>query len=72
MQSSVLQWQPTREGYLKFLVESKEVYEVLEQIVQQAHKPECESAASSQCKIPQLLMPKHMLYISGTVLHMRS
>ena len=35
------QWQPTREGYLKFLVESKVVYDALEQVVQQAPVPEC-------------------------------
>lgn len=33
-------WQPTREGYLRFLVESKLVYDALEQIVQQASVPE--------------------------------
>ena len=40
--NTLSQWEPTREGYLKFLVESKQVYEVLEQIVQQAHVSECE------------------------------
>ncbi|CAK0782606.1 hypothetical protein CVIRNUC_005810 [Coccomyxa viridis] len=30
------QWQPTREGYLRFLVESKEVYNTLESIVTDA------------------------------------
>ncbi|KAL3147622.1 Heme oxygenase 1 [Trebouxia sp. C0009 RCD-2024] len=33
-------WQPTREGYLKFLVESKLVYDALEQVVQEASVPE--------------------------------
>ena len=37
----LLQWQPTRDGYLKFLVESKVVYDALEQVVQQAPVPEC-------------------------------
>ena len=38
---NAIQWQPTREGYLKFLVESKVVYDALEQIVQQAPVSEC-------------------------------
>ncbi|KAK9842217.1 hypothetical protein WJX81_001029 [Elliptochloris bilobata] len=33
-------WQPTREGYLRFLTESKAVYEVLERIVEEASHPE--------------------------------
>ena len=37
-----LQWQPSREGYLRFLTESKEVYETLEGIVAEAHHPDCE------------------------------
>lgn len=47
MSIPLLQWQPTREGYLRFLVESKLVYDALEQIVQQASVPECKFAA--QC-----------------------
>lgn len=43
----VMQWQPTREGYLKFLVESKLVYDALEQVVQEASVPECESHLTS-------------------------
>ena len=42
--ANLLQWEPTREGYLRFLVESKLVYDALEQIVQQAPVPECESS----------------------------
>ncbi len=42
--ATLLQWEPTREGYLRFLVESKLVYDALEQIVQQAPVPECESS----------------------------
>ncbi|CAL5228825.1 g12026 [Coccomyxa viridis] len=34
------QWQPSREGYLRFLTESKEVYETLEGIVAEAHHPD--------------------------------
>jgi hypothetical protein len=41
----VWQWQPTREGYLRFLVESKVVYDTLEQIVAEASHPECECPA---------------------------
>jgi hypothetical protein len=36
-----LQWEPSRAGYLRFLTESKEVYETLENIVTQASFPEC-------------------------------
>ena len=35
------QWQPTREGYLRFLTESKAVYETLERIVAEASHSEC-------------------------------
>ena len=41
-----LQWQPSREGYLRFLTESKEVYETLEGIVAEAHHPDCEHLRS--------------------------
>ncbi|KAK9828681.1 hypothetical protein WJX72_001504 [[Myrmecia] bisecta] len=33
-------WQPTREGYLRFLAESKAVYDTLEQIVADADHPD--------------------------------
>ncbi|XP_024393106.1 heme oxygenase 1, chloroplastic [Physcomitrium patens] len=36
------QWQPTIEGYLKFLVDSKEVYDTMETIVQKAAHPSYE------------------------------
>ena len=39
------QWQPTKEGYLKFLVESKEVFKTMEDIVQEASHPECAPSA---------------------------
>lgn len=38
----VAKWQPTIEGYLKFLVDSKLVYDTLETIMQKAPFPECE------------------------------
>ncbi|PHU08311.1 Heme oxygenase 1, chloroplastic [Capsicum chinense] len=34
-------WEPTVEGYLKFLVDSKLVYDTLEKIVEKAPFPEC-------------------------------
>lgn len=37
-----LQWQPSRRGYLRFLTESKQVYDKLEGIVAEAPFPECE------------------------------
>jgi hypothetical protein len=36
------QWVPTREGYLRFLAESKAVYDALEAAVQDEAHPECE------------------------------
>lgn len=38
----VAKWEPTVEGYLKFLVDSKLVYDTLETIVGRASFPECE------------------------------
>lgn len=37
-----MQWQPTREGYLRFLTESKQVYDTVESIIAEAPFPECE------------------------------
>lgn len=34
-------WEPTIDGYLKFLVDSKLVYDTLEKIVDKADFPEC-------------------------------
>ena len=39
---SVAKWDPQIEGYLKFLVDSKLVYDTLEGIVQKAAFPACE------------------------------
>jgi hypothetical protein len=36
------QWQPSRKGYLRFLTESKQVYDTLEGIIAEAPSPECE------------------------------
>lgn len=44
---ALLQWQPTREGYLKFLAESKTLFETLEDIVLAAPHPDCESHSHS-------------------------
>lgn len=38
----VAKWEPTIEGYLKFLVDSKLVYDTLEKIVEISSFPECE------------------------------
>lgn len=38
----VAKWEPTVEGYLKFLVDSKLVFDTLETAVRQASFPECE------------------------------
>ena len=35
----MMQWQPTKEGYLRFLVESKAVYDAMEQIVASGASP---------------------------------
>ena len=37
-----MQWQPTHQGYLNFLAESKLVYDTLEQIVAETSNPDCE------------------------------
>lgn len=41
-EKAVTKWDPTVEGYLKFLVDSKVVYDTLEDIVQEAPHPSCE------------------------------
>lgn len=35
-------WEPTIDGYLKFLVDSKHVYDTFDKILDQADFPECE------------------------------
>ena len=40
-----MQWTPSRPGYLRFLAESKAVYDVFEQMVEEAPKPECDPFA---------------------------
>ena len=57
-----LQWEPTQEGYLRFLVESKVVYDALEQIVQNAPVPECEYQVHMHILAPVLHLvnfPRH-------------
>lgn len=34
------QWKPTKEGFLRFLVESKVVYDTIERVIQEAPRPE--------------------------------
>lgn len=41
-----LQWAPTLVGYLRFLTESKAVYDAFESIMAAASHPECEWAGS--------------------------
>lgn len=41
-EKAVTKWDPSVEGYLKFLVDSKLVYDTLEKIVQEAPHPSCE------------------------------
>ena len=38
----VTKWEPTIEGYLRFLVDSKLVYDTLEKIIDDAVYPSCE------------------------------
>ena len=38
----LMQWKPTKEGFLRFLVESKVVYDTIERVIQEAPRPECE------------------------------
>lgn len=38
----VAKWEPTVDGYLRFLVDSKLVYDTLEQIIQDSNFPTCE------------------------------
>jgi hypothetical protein len=45
----VAKWAPSIDGYLRFLVDSKLVYDTLEGIVQEAAFPSCESAFNSFC-----------------------
>lgn len=37
----LVQWQPTREGYLQFLAESRLLFQTLEDIMAQAPHPDC-------------------------------
>lgn len=39
---TVVKWEPTIDGYLRFLVDSKLVYDTLEKIVEDAAYPSCE------------------------------
>lgn len=41
-EKAVTKWDPTVEGYLKFLVDSKVVYDTLEDIVKEAPHPSCQ------------------------------
>jgi len=45
MEPPIAKWQPTVEGYLRFLVDSKLVFETLEAIVDRAAIPWCQCSA---------------------------
>ncbi|KAG6740020.1 hypothetical protein POTOM_057654 [Populus tomentosa] len=45
-EEAVRKWEPSIDGYLKFLVDSKLVYDTLEEIVEKASFPFCDSAKS--------------------------
>ena len=36
-------WEPTKQGYIQFLVDSKAVYDTMEAVVAKAAHPMCES-----------------------------
>lgn len=55
----VAKWEPTVEGYLKFLVDSKLVFESLERVVERAAFPECECCFS----IVYMFDPSHFIII---------
>ena len=57
-----LQWQPTRQGYLNFLAESKVVYDTLERLVAEAPRPECEHL-SQPSLVTQLAFRRCLLVI---------
>jgi len=46
MEPPIAKWQPTVEGYLRFLVDSKLVFETLEAIVDRAAVPWCQCTAT--------------------------
>lgn len=48
----VAKWEPTVEGYLRFLVDSKLVYDTLENIVEKASVPYCESTCCLWISLP--------------------
>lgn len=47
---ALAQWQPSREGYLKFLTEAKTMFETLENIVEEAAHPDCEPPLGHFCR----------------------
>lgn len=40
-------WEPTKQGYIQFLVDSKAVYDTMEAVVTKAAHPMCESIQMS-------------------------
>lgn len=50
------QWKPTKESYLQFLVESKAVYDMMEQLAQ-AESPICAPASRLSRQLVRVLSP---------------
>ncbi|RDX98055.1 Heme oxygenase 1, chloroplastic [Mucuna pruriens] len=55
-EKAVTKWDPTIQGYLKFLVDSKVVYDTLEAIVQEAPHPFCASVTDRATSISRTNM----------------
>lgn len=66
----ISQWEPTREGYLRFLVESKTLFQTLEDIVAQASHPECERPSAQSAPQPHL-RPLHARFSQVLLVQMQ-
>jgi hypothetical protein len=51
------QWEPTRPGYLRFLAESKAVFDAFEQALTDESHPECECRTLPSCYLHSLMCP---------------
>ena len=56
-----LQWQPSRKGYLRFLTESKQVYDTVESIIAEAPLPECAATSVVSAHLEVLVMMEAIL-----------
>ena len=55
-------WEPTKEGYIQFLVDSKAVFDTMEDIVEKAAHPSCKGGSigrSFPSKEAHLFCPAH-------------